>query len=300
MNKKSSGLIRGAKIAGSMNALKRKANEAKLDELVPMNETKDPFEMDGENDRDIDYVPSPKKVNSTQKHNPKLLVRRKPLTPQERIARLNKKMSKKSDKKRTANTLPQNIVENGERVSLNLHGDSSIEVSDKLSYSSNNNHDRYFETENDSADVLLTPACSQQEMETMSNDIFNEENENSVVEVLPESANMQSKVARDSRSIFSENDMYLSLSEKIDAMRAELQSIRKQVTRMEARSVMNGECRRSANSLDEIVDDLSSFESKLSEEGLPIGNVDGVIAFETKLKQSSFDSMPYRQKLVRT
>lgn len=299
-----SGSNRGAKVVSNMNALKRKKNEVELDKLIPMNEQNDPFDMDGENDRDLDYVPSPKKAKKPQSSQ-KPTDSNKKLSPQERIARLKRKTERENVSKRAVNSLSQKNVEKSGDVPSNLQSDSIIEVIDSPPGPlSSGNHDHFFEMAKpiEVDNSLSKSANSRQDVarrNTTANDEFTAATQNSFIEILPESAHKHSNVTTDFRNGFSDYDIYLSLSEKIDGMCAELKSLRKQVTRMEAKCIINGEHRRATSSLHEVMDELSSFESQLSEEGLPIKNVDSVIALETRLKQSSFCSMPYRQKLVR-
>lgn len=283
-NSGSTSNIRSARIAGSISALKRRNHEKELDKLIAINETKDPFAMDGDNDLDIDYNPpkkSKKSSKSTRKDKSELSVAVRELSPKERIARLNEK---------TRNSKLHNTT-------LTPKHDSVIEVIHNTPNSLlDDNHDRFFQVD-ESIQMEPSNYVSSEKSIAESNSLSNKLIETKDNSMLSKS-NMQFNAASGFKSISNESDMYLSLTDKMDKMFTELQSLRRQVARIEAKSIVgqSGE-RRITGNLDEDV--FLNFESKLAEEGFPIQNVNGVVPLETKLRQSSFGSMPYRNKLVR-
>lgn len=95
-----------------------------------------------------------------------------------------------------------------------------------------------------------------------------------------------------------------SLVAKIDDLSDEVRSLRKQLARVEAKSAVNqrqstvhpNDSGMLSNHLNDDV--YLDFELTLNKEGLPIKTLDGVIALENKLTESSFEAMSYRQRLV--
>lgn len=278
---------RNAREKSDAERLERIEAEKNLDRLIPIEN--DPFD-DGDDDMaDLSYKPSPKKskrpeVTSEKGNLVANSVRnpmRKKLTPRERIERLKRKTLQRNTESALKTTAVTNNPSTSQAHFIDLD----------LSRDSGENLDSLFEDLEEDRDAI-----SRNEHNTF---------DHKSVEATNVTSTEDTNKNEDSNNNAMNLDLHnfiRSLNGKIDDLSSEILALRKQIARMEAKSMYqwnrNSACAQ--NSGAPLGNDIFlDFESSLSAEGLPIKSFDGVIALEAKLKETSRNEMSYRKTLVR-
>lgn len=275
---------------------KQIAREKYLDKIAPIEI--DVF-ADGDDDvLDADYKPSPKKpkiVPSTEnrKKSKKNSNPARKLTPMERIERLKRKSSKLLMTKQAHNTIAStgDPLVNVSTTSLPREIDSPINRSlmkkhPQIEPKEVVNHDEFFKEFDSDADKNRHEHIHQAPLLPKKNkdDSLNGEKDS------------EKGIRRDTASICSNEQQNVRtilefFSGRFDYLHAEILALRKQLARIEAKSIQHTREPQSCQFDDGVFLD---FEQSLAKEGLPIKSVNGVNELERKLTDPV-----YRKKLVK-
>lgn len=261
-----------------ISSSKRKMEEDFLDESLSTSNN-------SLSDRDTDYNPPGKKAKKKVENGRNT----KKLTPEQRIARLNKKINSiqlgnaQKDTRIQTNPMANESVSNSTGKQSPAETASSIESLD-IFFVDDDGQLILSET-NGTAD--LRKSCNTSNIMDDKDKINDKPRKNTETSTLmmqpPESTDILS--------------MLISLSEKINEMNGEMFSLRRQVARIEAKSTVYHKPNEThpASEMDNVFLD---FEGSLAAEGLPIKSIDGVNALENRLADTAYSASSYRQKLV--
>lgn len=319
--------MREARVCSSLEASKAKENEKILDKIIPMNEQVDPYATDG--DDDVSYQPSPKKAKrpgiekrgkqKTRKNN-----KRKILSKEDRVQRLkNKTLSGYLRQKSTTPiTEPIQSAATKSVQSADLSVGNSQPNYDhfftEVSTRSVLQHDMF----NSSASASKTTSNTEQgnvSMDCMGgsrsasyseqkNDSILESTDirskNSAVDLINSSSDRlkglernretQQRSQNESTVDTSQvsNHTMMKLLEHVEKLTESVESLRRQVARVEAKGVLNQRSPRSSSE-SENEHALYDIDSSLASYGLPLRKYEDTNDFNSKLKEAAF-----RQKIV--
>lgn len=233
---------------------------------------RDPFHT-SDNENDLDYQ-LPKKAKVLKKSN-KILERKK-LTPRERLARLNRKIQSKQNSSNGLTThMSSNQIELASSNNENGHIDTQKNVDNQMK-----------STEAKVGDVSCSFLNSYDHLFDS-----NEISHGSVVKEEPETNEISSN-SEMSKAIL---DLVLGLRDGMNEMACNFNSLRKQVSRLEMKTLGTSSPHYANNQMCIQPDLLLDFDATLANEGLPISTCIELNDFELKLRQD----VKYREKLVR-
>lgn len=240
----------------------------------------DPFK-DNDNDKDVDYIPSPKKVCLRSKLPAGTKKKIKPLTARERIERLKRKTSLY---KQTSNTdvpvVQTNSIESEVRTQPET---SSVETSEQVTFQ---NHDNLFDQVEISDKSITSPVNLQN---SVHEDIIDLEFEPPPpTEIFGSTHELNNEILESIRIL---QGQFTDLTSSITLLR-------KQVSRIEMKTMatpLNGVTSRVSGGSTIDPDFLDDFDDSMAKEGFPFNTCVEINDFENKLRNDS----QYRNKMVR-
>lgn len=293
--------IRNIRHVSDLNAKQKEEMEKELDIIIPIGINEDPFHDDDNIEEDRNYEPSPKKFKPIHNSEPKSMkprlnsgrnnvvsLNKKKLTPKERLLRLKKRVSayKNASSNRAVPSQPVvncsvDLVSNDLNLSMDLSKKNEIPENVQAI---DLNHDNFFDetiTEDVQNNARVEAGIEKLLCATTTEEILQQTEPSMAISCGKENPPL-------------DQDKLIALMMKIEELTGVVNSLRRQIARIEAKSMINPKSTVPSThaSIDHSV--FLDFEPSLAAEGFPILTCNGVETLDLKLKDTS-----YRQKLVR-